>query len=576
MNLFEDYYTLSLTLMGLLFTYICFQSIIEHKKIHILHETGFGIIVGFVLGLIMKAFGHSISFSGQNFFQIMLPPIIFSAGYNLKKRKFFSNIFYISLYAILGTLINFIITLLLTDGFLKAGLIVDLNNEAVNLSTQDILYFSATMCASDAIAALTLINSAAYPKLFSVVFGEGLLNDAVAIILFNSVGTIVNKQGDVDFEASTLSNLCLFFLKNCFLSVFIGLALGLLATYFTKVFRPLVKDPIKINVFILIVGYSSYCIGEIAEVSSVIAMLTSGIVMNHYMKYNFEEDGLKSTVVTVGTLSSVAESVLFIYLGISSWTYISDKSTVSFSFIGLSFIITIVARLGCIYFTSAIACLFMGKKWDLNKYELFIIWFAGLIRGAVAFALIITIQSTLNPVITSTILFIVFFTTVFLGGFMSSFIKYFTGLMSKSPAVQERNKYNQQLEKQKKEQSKKKISKLKNLEEGFLKPLFIYDYVNRKKSIQEEKKKKLLKEMETFEFEQRQSYESSKSNVSSRNQSESELNQTQKNILNCLIYNQSQDYIINYNKEIVHSSELKNEESGQQKTSEGVEKQDQL
>lgn len=41
------------------------------------------------------------------------------------------------------------------------------------------------MCASDAIAALTLINSAAYPKLFSIVFGEGLLNDAVAIILFD-------------------------------------------------------------------------------------------------------------------------------------------------------------------------------------------------------------------------------------------------------------------------------------------------------------------------------------------------------------------------------------------------------
>ena len=41
------------------------------------------------------------------------------------------------------------------------------------------------MCASDAIAALTLINSATYPKLFSIVFGEGLLNDAVAIILFD-------------------------------------------------------------------------------------------------------------------------------------------------------------------------------------------------------------------------------------------------------------------------------------------------------------------------------------------------------------------------------------------------------
>lgn len=46
------------------------------------------------------------------------------------------------------------------------------------------------MCASDAIAALTLISSDKYPKLFSVVFGEGLLNDAVSIILFHSIQKI--------------------------------------------------------------------------------------------------------------------------------------------------------------------------------------------------------------------------------------------------------------------------------------------------------------------------------------------------------------------------------------------------
>jgi len=50
------------------------------------------------------------------------------------------------------------------------------------------------MCASDAIAALTLINSAAYPKLFSIVFGEGLLNDAVAIILFDVSLFLTNNQ----------------------------------------------------------------------------------------------------------------------------------------------------------------------------------------------------------------------------------------------------------------------------------------------------------------------------------------------------------------------------------------------
>ncbi len=49
------------------------------------------------------------------------------------------------------------------------------------------MIFGATMCASDSVAALTMIKADKYPKLFSVVFGEGMINDAVAIIIFTSV-----------------------------------------------------------------------------------------------------------------------------------------------------------------------------------------------------------------------------------------------------------------------------------------------------------------------------------------------------------------------------------------------------
>lgn len=54
------------------------------------------------------------------------------------------------------------------------------------------LLFSATICATDSVAALTLLDSDKYPKLFSVVFGEGMVNDAVSIILFKAVTETVN------------------------------------------------------------------------------------------------------------------------------------------------------------------------------------------------------------------------------------------------------------------------------------------------------------------------------------------------------------------------------------------------
>jgi len=46
------------------------------------------------------------------------------------------------------------------------------------------LIFSATICATDSVAALAMIKPDKFPKLFSVLFGEGMVNDAVSIILF--------------------------------------------------------------------------------------------------------------------------------------------------------------------------------------------------------------------------------------------------------------------------------------------------------------------------------------------------------------------------------------------------------
>lgn len=48
--------------------------------------------------------------------------------------------------------------------------------------------YSATISATDSVAALTLIKAQDFPKIFSIIFGEGMVNDAVAIILFKVVG----------------------------------------------------------------------------------------------------------------------------------------------------------------------------------------------------------------------------------------------------------------------------------------------------------------------------------------------------------------------------------------------------
>ena len=81
------------------------------------------------------------------------------------------------LYGILGTICNFFV-LVFFNFYLK---------DMINQSSANVLIFSATICATDSVASLTLVNKNEYPKLFSIIFGEGMVNDAVSVILFYSV-----------------------------------------------------------------------------------------------------------------------------------------------------------------------------------------------------------------------------------------------------------------------------------------------------------------------------------------------------------------------------------------------------
>lgn len=57
----------------------------------------------------------------------------------------------------------------------------------INFTMKDILLFSAVISATDTVAALTFIKEDKDPKLFAILFGEGVLNDAVCIVLYRII-----------------------------------------------------------------------------------------------------------------------------------------------------------------------------------------------------------------------------------------------------------------------------------------------------------------------------------------------------------------------------------------------------
>jgi NhaP-type Na+/H+ or K+/H+ antiporter len=114
---------------------------------------------------------------------VLLPPIIFESGYNMHRRKFFQNLGAICLFAFLGTTISAAVVgwILWASGVAAVG-------GGGGLSAVEALSFGALISATDPVTVLAVFGSAGADRdLHALVFGESVLNDAVAIVLYRAL-----------------------------------------------------------------------------------------------------------------------------------------------------------------------------------------------------------------------------------------------------------------------------------------------------------------------------------------------------------------------------------------------------
>ncbi len=120
----------------------------------------------------------------------------------MRKKKFFQNLGNITIFGIFITFVTWafycIGTVIVVNNFdiemtnyyaLEHGIDVGENPRPFTLNVMRICVVAALLCSTDVVAAVSIVDYSKQPKLFSVIFGEGIVNDIVCIILFN---TIVN------------------------------------------------------------------------------------------------------------------------------------------------------------------------------------------------------------------------------------------------------------------------------------------------------------------------------------------------------------------------------------------------
>lgn len=151
----------------------------------------------------------------------------------------------------------------------------------LKIDNVECLLMCSLLCASDVIAAVSIVSYEKEPNLFSIVFGEGITNDAVSIILFNTVMKYASKKSSNKNKItwSTPIEIIGSFVNLGFWSLFVGIIVGLISAYILKSIRAFSKNAVSEVIFLFCFGYISYAISEITELSGIITLLTSGIVM---------------------------------------------------------------------------------------------------------------------------------------------------------------------------------------------------------------------------------------------------------------------------------------------------------
>ncbi|XP_038132170.1 sodium/hydrogen exchanger 2-like isoform X1 [Cyprinodon tularosa] len=360
------------------------------------------IMVGLLVGGVIYGVRHSAppTLSADAFFLFLLPPIVLDAGYFLPGRLFFENLGTILLYAVLGTLWN-----VLGIGLCLYGVCLLAPSSLGDISLLHCLLFGSLIAAVDPVAVLSVFQEMhVNEQLHILVFGESLLNDAVTVVLYKLFESFLRLPSVTGLDV--LVGGCRVVVVGLG-GLFVGLFFGLLAALTSRfTFRAQVIAPL----FVFLYSYLSYLTSEMLHFSGIMAIVTCAVTMKQYVEANVSERSNTSIQYFLKMWSSVSETLIFIFLGVST---IQDIHMWSWPFVCSTLLLCLVMRAtGVLLLTAVVNKL---RRNAVTFRDQFIIAYGGL-RGAICFSLVFLIDDFPKKrlFITTTIVVILF--TVFVQG----------------------------------------------------------------------------------------------------------------------------------------------------------------
>ncbi|KAG6503454.1 hypothetical protein ZIOFF_035767 [Zingiber officinale] len=327
--------------------------VLRRHKFYYIPEASASLIIGLLVGILANI---SDTEASSRF-------VFFCFWFSLAPKPFFSNFGAIVTFAILGTFIAAVVT-----GFLVY--LGGLTFLMYKLPLVECLMFGALISATDPVTVLSIFQELGIDvNLYALVFGESVLNDAIAISLYRTMSSV---------QSHASSGQSLLVLVLSFLETFVGSMSAALQSR-----SNLGLQNLECCLFVLF-PYFSYMLAEGFGLSGIVSILFTGIVMKHYTFSNLSENSQRFTASFFHLISSLAETFVFIYMGFD--ITMEEHSWSHLGFIFFSIIFIGVARAANVFTCANLVNMVRPTNRKIPPKHQKALWYSGL-RGAMAFAL---------------------------------------------------------------------------------------------------------------------------------------------------------------------------------------------
>eukprot|EP00730_Choanoeca_flexa_P017433 TRINITY_DN8400_c0_g1_i2.p1 TRINITY_DN8400_c0_g1~~TRINITY_DN8400_c0_g1_i2.p1 ORF type:complete len:853 (+),score=183.31 TRINITY_DN8400_c0_g1_i2:115-2673(+) len=339
------------------------------------------IIIGMIVGgylTSVDAPSDAAEFDDHIFFVFVLPWIILRDGYFTDVRAFIANLNVILLLAFAGTIFNAVAI---------AGVLYGLADPVgiANFRFVDGLVFGSLIAAVDPVAVLPIFAEAhVNDNLYITVLGQSCINDSVTVVLFRIFAALAVRTAAPAIDVNTGTSVAIAFGQFAIVAaggLVIGLLFGLAAAFIVMFMRQVSG---LAPIVVVGLGYMAYLLAESFEISGIIAALSAGMTMQLYVSGNLSRDASTGVQTVLHVAADVAESYVFVVLGIELVRSVDNGWNTGFVFVALA--ACFVARFISVYGVVAMVNPYRHGEARYSKGDSFLLFYGGL-RGAIAFAL---------------------------------------------------------------------------------------------------------------------------------------------------------------------------------------------